>query len=181
MSIRRIDTAQALADTCRMKAKDQYLQIRVSPAEKTAIQTAAARAGMDMSGWVLAKLLPPEPQTFQAIVADLAENPAGRRYALAELNDFLANLGAAELDRAVTEPPALALEPYLANYVAAMVETAAHRADLAPPRWTAAVPALREPVFGTELVGLRLYLLLNSPPAFRRRNIFIDATVGERV
>ena len=181
MSIRRIDVARGLADTGSMKAKDQYLQIRVSPAEKTAIQTAAARAGLDMSGWVLGKLLPPEPRTFQALVADLAGNPARRRYALAELNDFLAGLGAAGLARAVADEPAVALEPYLANYVAAMVETAAHHADVASPRWTAAVPTLGEPMFGTTLPGLRLYLLLHSPAAFRRRNLFVDSTVGDRV
>jgi hypothetical protein len=136
---------------------------------------------MDMSGWVLGKLLPPEPQTFQELVADLAENPARRRYALAELNDFLASLGTASLARAVAEGPAVALEPHLANYVAAMVETAAHQADIAPPVWSAAVPTLPEPSFGTTLAGLRLYLLLHSPPAFRRRNLFVDATVGDRV
>jgi hypothetical protein len=50
-----------------------------------------------------------------------------------------------------------------------------------PPRWTPAIPGLSKPVFGTSLVGLRLHLLLRSPPAFRRRNIFIDASLGDRV
>jgi hypothetical protein len=36
-------------------------------------------------------------------------------------------------------------------------------------------------VFGSTLVSLRLYLLTHSPPPFRRRNIFIDATVGSSV
>jgi hypothetical protein len=40
---------------------------------------------------------------------------------------------------------------------------------------------LPQPVFGSELKALRLHLLTNSPPAFRRRNIFIDATLGDRV
>jgi hypothetical protein len=30
-------------------------------------------------------------------------------------------------------------------------------------------------------MGLRLHLLLSAPPAFRRRNIFLDASVGDRV
>jgi len=30
-------------------------------------------------------------------------------------------------------------------------------------------------------MSLRLYLLTHSPAAFRRRNIFIDATVGAQV
>jgi hypothetical protein len=40
---------------------------------------------------------------------------------------------------------------------------------------------LTEPVFGSELQSLRLYLLTHSPPPFRARNIFIDATLGDRV
>jgi hypothetical protein len=92
----------------------------------------------------------------------------------------LTGLGAAGLRVAVAEPPP-PLEPYLANYLAAMVETAAHRADIVPPIWTANVAALTEPVFGTALPGLRLHLLLNTPPAFRRRNILVDSTVGDRV
>jgi hypothetical protein len=40
---------------------------------------------------------------------------------------------------------------------------------------------LAEPVFGSDLMSLRLYLLTHSPAPFRRRNIFIDASVGFRV
>jgi hypothetical protein len=36
-------------------------------------------------------------------------------------------------------------------------------------------------VFGSDLQNLRLYLLTHSPPPFRRRNIFIDSTLGDRV
>ncbi len=69
----------------------------------------------------------------------------------------------------------------MANYVATMVETAAHGKNVLPPGWTGAVRSLKEPVFVTPLAGLRLHLLLHSPPAFRRRNIFIDAGIGDRV
>ena len=164
-----------------MKSKDQFLQIRVTPKEKSAIKDAAARTGMDMSRWVLNKLLPAAHQTFQELVGSFGEDPTHRRYVLAELNDFLTNLGPFELQQAVADPPQAVLDPYVANYVAAMIETAAGRADVPPPRWTAVIAALPEPVFGTPLPGLRLHLLLRSPPAFRRRNIFIDASVGDRV
>jgi hypothetical protein len=164
-----------------MKTKDQYLQIRVAPAEKAAIQAAAVRAGMDMSGWVLERLLPPGAKQFQALVKALGCDAERRRYGLAELNDFLSSLGPRALAQATAEPPAMALDAYVANYVAAMVETAAHRAEVPAPRWTADITSLAEPFFATPLVGLRMYLLLNSPPAFRRRNIFIDATIGARV
>lgn len=160
--------------------KNGQLQIRLSGAEKKAIRQAATRAGMDVSSWVRAKLLPPAREAFQRLAEHLAKRPDERPYVLAELNDLLAGLGPAALVDAVSEPPP-PLEPYMANYVAAMVETQAHRAGVAPPPWTAGIPALAEPVFGTALPGLRLHLLVNAPPAFRRRNIFIDSTVGDRV
>jgi uncharacterized protein (DUF1778 family) len=162
------------------KGKDVQLQIRLSVAEKKAIQKAAARAGMDMSSWVRAMLLPRAREAFHELTDALANHGDERPYLLAELNDLLTRLGPAELLEAVAEPPP-PLEPYLANYIAAMVETAAHRAGVHPPSWTAAVSPLVKPVFGSTLPGLRLHLLLESPPAFRRRNIFIDASIGDRV
>jgi hypothetical protein len=164
-----------------MENKGQYLQIRVTRAEKTAIKAAAERAGMDMSAWVLERLLPARPAIFRGLMAALGAEPARRRYLLAELNDFLSSTGPHELPQITADPAPTALEPYLANYVAAMVETAAHRADVPPPSWTADIAGLAEPTFGAPFPGLRLHLLLNSPPAFRRRNIFINATLGSRV
>lgn len=102
------------------------------------------------------------------------------RFALAELNAWLAGLGAGELREALASPPA-GLTPYLANYVAAMTEVACARTGVAAPSWTGAIGPLDEPVFGSELMSLRLYLLTHSPAPFRRRNIFIDASVGSRV
>jgi hypothetical protein len=49
------------------------------------------------------------------------------------------------------------------------------------PAWTRSIPPLAEPVFGSDLCSLRLYLLTNSPPPFRGRNIFIDSTLGDQV
>lgn len=163
-----------------MKAKDQQLQIRVTKAEKAAIQRAATRAGLDVSRWALGRLLPPSSRRFSELTSELAANPTERRYLLAEINDLLAALRASEFAAATADPPA-PLEPYLANYVAAMVETAANRHGVASPAWTTQIAPLAEPVFGAGSPSLRLHLLLSSPPAFRRRRIFIDATVGDRV
>jgi hypothetical protein len=134
---------------------------------------------MDTSAWVRARLLPRSRDSFQRLTEALAKHTDDRRFLLAELNDLLAQSGAAAFGDAVAEPPP-ALEPYLANYVAAMVETAAHRLGVLPPAWTAAVVPLEEPVFGAALPGLRLHLLIDAPPAYRRRNVFIDSTVGDR-
>jgi len=163
----------------RAAAKSVQLQIRVSPAEKAAIRRAARRAGMDMSGYVLARVLPAPAGRFQDLAAACADSQ-GARFALAELSSWLASLGGGELQEAVASPPP-ALTPYLANYVAAMVEVACAQRGIPPPAWTGAIAPLAEPVFGSALASLRLHLLTHSPPPFRRRNIFIDSSVGSRV
>ena len=116
---------------------------------------------------------------FQELT-EVCADPEGARFALAELSAWLASLGAAELREAVASPPP-ALTPYFANYVAAMVEYACAQRGVPPPGWTPAVAPLTEPAFGSALMSLRLYLLTHSPAPFRRRNIFIDASVGSRV
>lgn len=163
-----------------MGNKDTFLQIRVSPEQKAAIRAAAAQAGMDMSAYALARLIPVPRARFEQIIADLAADPGRRRYALAALNDFLTESSPSELVAAVSTPPSAALEPYLACYTAAMIETAAQRHGLPSPDWTGAILPLSEPAFGSTLPKLRMHLLLHSPPAFRRRNIFIDSTIGSR-
>ena len=126
-------------------------------------------------------LIPSPRARFDRLIADLGNDPGRRRYVLAALNDFLTETSASELVAALSAPPSASLEPYLACYLAAMVETAAHRHDFLAPAWTEAIPPLREPVFGSKLPKLRMHLLLHSPPAFRRRNIFIDSTIGSRI
>jgi hypothetical protein len=132
-----------------------------------------------MSAYVLARLLSTPARRFQELTKACVD-PQDARFALAELNSFLASLGAGELRDAVAPPPPH-LTPYLANYIAAMTEYACVKNGVAPPSWVSATAPLAEPVFGSELLSLRLYLLTHSPAPFRRRNIFIDASVGSRV
>jgi hypothetical protein len=134
-------------------AKSEQLQIRVTPEEKARIQ---------------------------ALCADLAST-ADTSYVLAEVNDFLTGLSGRALQRAVAEEPATALPPFEAAYVAAMVECAAAAKRVPPPGWTRRVPPVETPWFATSLARLRLHLLLASPAPFRRRNLFIDSSVGDRV
>jgi len=136
-----------------------------------------------MSAYVLARLLPAPAGRFQGLTRDLVEAGAdspGARLALEALNSWLASLGASELQEAVLSPPPR-LSPYLANYVAAMVEVACAKSGVAAPSWLRATAPLTEPAFGSALMSLRLYLLTHSPAPFRRRNIFIDASIGSRV
>jgi hypothetical protein len=161
------------------KSKSGQLQIRVSPAQKAAIRSAARNAGLDMSAYVLARLLPAQSRRFQELTGACTDS-RDARFALAELNAWLASLSAGELQDAVSAPPPQ-LTPYLANYVAAMIEYACAKLGVAAPSWTRAIAPLTEPVLGSTLMSLRLYLLTHSPAPFRRRNIFIDASVGSRV
>ena len=165
-------------------AKTSQLQIRISTADKRALRAAAQQAGLDLSSYVLARALPTSPRSqFEALVEQLAHarDESERRLSLAELNDFLSSLTAAEWEPAVGASAGSILTPFAANYLAAMVESAAHQKSLPTPEWTTQVPALARPWFASQLRSLRLYLLLESPPIFRRRNLFIDASIGARV
>jgi hypothetical protein len=100
-------------------------------------------------------------------------------YILAELNDLLTNATGPQIQS--LSAPQLA-DPFLSNYVAAMVEQAAYRSgNVQPPSWTSSITPLSQPFFATPWMSLRAHLLLHSPIPFRRRNIFIDATLGDRV
>ena len=155
------------------------MQIRVTPAEKSALARAARRAGLAMSAYVLGKALPVLAAQWEARLKKLARS-GGDRIALAGLSAWLAGLGASELAAAVaTAPPALS--EFHANYVAAMVEQLCGAAEIDAPSWTRDIEPLKHPVFGTELASLRLHLLTHSPAPFRRRNLFIDTGAGGHV
>jgi hypothetical protein len=162
-------------------SKSAQLQIRVSPAQKAAIARLARQAGQGMSSYILSRMLPVRAGEFAKLVADCKPGERGR-YALAALNAFLASLSEAELADAVGKRA----EPWprdavIANRIAAMVETACLRRRVSPPAWLQDIEPLESPVFDSELPGLRLYLLSRSPAAFRRRNLFVDSTVGDQV
>lgn len=163
-----------------MSTKSSQVQIRVSPREKAALEALARRAGQSVSAYVLSRALPSARLRFGELVRALSHDE-GRRFALAELNDLLAGLAPMELRQAVADADLESLSPYLRNYVAAMVELAAQLRGVTPPRWTTEIPPLEEPAFATDLTGLRLHLLRAAPVAFKRRNLFVDASIGDRV
>jgi len=161
-------------------AKIAQLQIRVSPAEKKAIQLAAQQLGMSMSTYVLSKVLPERSSEFQKLVNELVvANDV--RFVLSEINSFLSHLTSHELKTAFAITMPCGLSDYLSNYIAAMVEYVCNHHQIKKPIWTKSIVPLKKPVFGSELKNLRLYLLTHSPPSFRRRNIFVDTTIGGQV
>lgn len=120
-------------------------------------------------------------ERFKELASALATEAPSARYILAELNDLLTTASAADFTASVAVRPSRLPGDYLANYLAAMVETAAHHKGIRPPDWTASISPLSKPVFASELLSLRLHLLLTTPPAFRRRNLYVDASIGDRV
>jgi hypothetical protein len=160
--------------------KSTQIQLRVSPAEKAELVRQARSAGLDLSAYMLDRLLSKPARAFAELTRRLAR-PGGAALVLAELHDLLARSTRADFVRMTESAPPLRLSPVLENQLAAMVETRASQLRVSPPAWTAEIAPLEQPWFASDLVSLRLHLLMHSPPAFKRRNLFVDATVGSRV
>lgn len=152
----------------------------MTPQQKAALRARARAAGVGMSEYVLARVLPESGDRFRALFAALAKSTDARAV-LAELNDLLTALSASEFAGAVEHAEPRGLSPYHANYLAAMVEQAAERKRVMPPAWTRRVEPLEAPHFASSLMSLRPHLLQHAPVPFKRRNIFVDASIGNRV
>lgn len=163
-----------------MPKRSAQLQIRLTPEQKETLRLLADESGQDMSAYVLSRVLPDTQRRFAEILDELRDAQAVR-FALAELNDLLTGFGPGELLRTVERADLSGLSPYLANYVAAMVEHAAYRLGVVPPAWTGSVEPLDQPRFATSLASLRPHLLRASPIPFKRRNLFVDSSLGDRV
>jgi hypothetical protein len=162
------------------EAKGSQLQIRISARQKRKLRQRARAAGMTVSEWLLALAFPSQRDEFERLVRALElEEP--RSSPLAALNDWLEQLDADEFEQTVREPVIAKLSKLDAALAAAMIEHAAWRKGAHLPGWVLATPAVSEPFFASGLKSLRLHLLSSSPPAFRRRNLFVDTTVGGRV
>jgi uncharacterized protein (DUF1778 family) len=163
-----------------MPGKTAQLQIRLTPQQKATLKRLARAAGTDVSRYVLSRLLPAGEDRFADLVRAI-HSTEQRRYSLAELNDFLHALAPIAFSDAVANGEVMALTPYWQNYVAAMVEQAAAAKQVEPPAWVRDVAPLDAPVFATSLKSVRMHLLRAAPVPFKRRNIFVDASIGARV
>ena len=162
------------------EAKTSHIQIRISPAQKRELVRQARDAGVDLSNFILERVSPSRGDEFRKRVVNLSREQ-GRSFALAELGELLSSLGRGDFTVVVARLPRERLDDVAVNQLAAMVETAATRLGVRPPTWVHAIQPLRVPWFATALESLRLHLLCNSPPAFRRRNLFVDSTFLDRV
>lgn len=167
-----------------MASRTEYLQVRLTPDEKSELERLAERSGLDMSTYVRRRALPDSARRIRALVGVLADRPEDLRFALAELNDVLVALSPGRFGEALEGVDVSGLSDYLQNYVAAMVEMAAEgkgEKRVKVPAWVGAVRPLARPHFVVPMAGLRRHLLAGSPVPFKRRNIFVDSSVGARV
>jgi hypothetical protein len=160
--------------------KTAHIQIRVSPEQKAELVRHARAAGLDLSSYVLGKAIPDSGARFRSLVRSLSETPRSP-FVLAELADVLSSVRALSFRETVAHLPSAKLDDVSSNLLSAMVETRAAKLGVHPPDWVTDVASLDVPWFPTELSSLRLHLLCHSPPAFRRRNLFVDSTLGDRV
>jgi hypothetical protein len=119
----------------------------------------------------------PRPKSLAEVAARSVTTGDVRR----ELTDFLHEFERhASADMLTTEPELLRQRiPEGAiwdAYLAATAQALALRFGYNPPRWTRRPERfLREPWFSSPGRHMRALLLLESPPAFRERNLFVTA------
>lgn len=124
------------------------------------------------------------PKTLAEVATRTAQGDSFDRC----LANFLDGFYAAVSDAALTDAPAL-LAPRFGDlgrvqdaYLAATAEELARRFSLAWPSWTVGESRrLHRPWFASTLAALRAVLLLESPPAFRSRNLFVSENALSRV
>lgn len=161
------------------KNKTDFIQIRISKDEKKRFAKLAKLQGQSLSEWIISKLSSDSSSIeIKKIYAKLrkAEDSS---YILALLNDYLMNMPELLWNDALKDSPEnIDIENLC--YIASMIERATEIRGLELPQWVKDIGPLSKPYFGSKLKNLRMYLLINSPIAFRKRNIFIDASVGDR-
>lgn len=163
-----------------MGTRSQQIQVRVTPGQKAALRTLAKRTNQDLSSYILSRSLPADGARFEKLVHNLHDDP-NPRFGLAALNDFLSELLPTQIDDAARFAELAGLSQFLQNYVAAMVEQACAQKRATPPTWVREVPPLDEPHFAGGLKTLRVHLLRASPVPFKRRNLFVDSSIGDQV
>jgi uncharacterized protein (DUF1778 family) len=161
-------------------AKSEQLQIRVTARQKAQLQKLAAAAGLGMSAYVLERALPGPSRELHDCLSQCTHGEP-LRFALADLNRLLSKWSRVELKDALAVPGPGIRNAVAANHAAAQIEQACATRGVTVPDWVRAIEPLDEPVFGSPLQSLRLYLLSHSPPPFRRRNLFVDSALGAQV
>jgi hypothetical protein len=124
------------------------------------------------------------PKTLAEVAALAAQGDSFDRCLANFLDEFYAEPNTAALAAApvLLAPQFGELGRVQDAYLAAAAEELARRFSLPQPDWTVGEDRqLRRPWFATPLAALRAVLLLESPPAFRARNLFVSENALSRV
>ena len=162
------------------KIKNENIQIRVSSSQKEKLKKIAKLQKMSLSEYILSiSLTEITPLEIIDLYASMAKED-DKSFHLARINELLMKCPKHMWEKLVSFYPKNLDEKAIA-YVAGLIEQAAFIRSLSKPSWSTKIEALEEPLFASHLEKLRLYLLIKSPIPFRKRNIFIDSSVGDRV
>lgn len=159
--------------------KDTHIQIRLSSTQKKVVEKNAKTQGLSISQYLL-NLIEKDSsfdKKLTIIINEILKNGLDP-YLLSEFSILVLDLSNNDLLKLVEKPFSSNCNGLSLNYLLATLETELKRRNLELPEWFGNIKSLKEPWFGTNLKSLRGFLLLNSPLAFRRRNIFIDSLIG---
>lgn len=81
----------------------------------------------------------------------------------------------------ITAPPSEDLPPQMLALLACVIESLCLEAEIHVPWWCGGIPALESPYFVAEIENLKALSIMESPPYFRKRNIFVLNNFLERV
>lgn len=97
------------------------------------------------------------------------------------LADFLDGFYPHPTEAAVKQEPTT-ISPYYDSYLAAVADDCCRRYHWRLPKWCLEKSRfLKEPFFAAKTHALRMLYLMDSPAAFRERNIFVSANALSRV
>ncbi len=123
------------------------------------------------------------PRTLAEVAQRRLEGDSFDRCLSNFLDEFYTNPNAAALrDAPLFLAPSLGQPGRVQDaYLAATAEELARTYQLAVPEWTSGEErVLHRPWFASQLAALRAVLLLESPPAFRSRNLFVSENALSR-
>lgn len=161
--------------------KSTWLQIRLTPEQKSLLRSKAEAAGEDLSAYVLQRTLGLDASEVDKHIRWMLRDP-DRHFAYAEFEDLLLAMPAHRAVELAERPKDFdRLSPWQQNLVAAKIEMRSTLWGVQPPAWTLDVPSLEQPYFAAGLMNLRPYLLVKSPVPFRRRNLFVEYGIGGRL
>jgi hypothetical protein len=160
--------------------KTDYIQIRISKKEKEHFIKLARWKKLSLSGWILDRIRAEIPPIEINELYSKLKHASDSSYIFALLNDYFIKINEYQWANLVTQKPEN-LDSENLCYLASMIERTAELRGFKIPDWVKNVDSLWIPYFGSNVKKLRLHLLVNSPVSFKKRNIFIDSSIGERV